>query len=222
MISIILPTRNEPLINELIEKIHTVLANQEHEIVVIDLSDITPKIKGAKLYKQQTKGLGNAVLEGLAKIKGSSIVVMDTDLSHDPGDIPRLLEMLNKGHDFVIGSRYCPGGKTEDKGRRYGIFPNSASSKFYCTLASSLLRLGMKDPMNGFAAGKKEVYQNIQLNPLGYKIHMETAFKAKKSGFKVSEAPTTFHKRKAGKSNTGFSEAFRTLRFIFELRLGMR
>lgn len=221
MISVILPTRNEPLINELIEEIHSVL-KEKHEIIVIDLSDNPPKIKNAKLYRQKTKGLGNAVLEGVEKATGKEIVVMDADFSHDPNDIPRVLKQLRSGYDFVIGSRYCAGARTEDNERRYGIFPNAFISKIYCGLASSLLHLDIKDPMNGFAAGRKEVYDAIELNPRGYKIHMETAFKAKLKGFRISEAPTTFHKRKAGRSNTGISEAWRTLRFIFELRLGMR
>lgn len=222
MISVILPTRNEPLIGELVKDVNGVLGKKKHEIVIIDLSDHLPKVKGAKVFPQKTKGLGNAVVEGLEKSRGDVIVVMDADFSHDPKDIPRLLEKLNRGFDFVIGSRYCEGASTEDKAYRYGIFPNSLISRFYCGLASTLLRLDLKDPMNGFAVGRRRVYDSIKLNPRGYKIHMETAFKAKKLGFKISEAPTTFHKRRAGKSNTGMSEAFRTLRFIFELRLGMR
>lgn len=222
MISIILPTRNEPLINELIKEIHTVLKGKKHEIIIIDLSDQPPQIKNARFYRQQSKGLGNAVLEGIRRSRGQIIIVMDADFSHDPHDIPTLLNKMREGYDFVIGSRYCEGGKTEDKEWRYGIFPNSLSSKFYCLFASFLLRLDLKDPMNGFAAARKSIYRPIHLNPLGYKIHMETAFKAKKKGFRITEAPTTFQKRKAGKSNTGLREAMRTLLFIVELRLGLR
>lgn len=222
MISVILPTRNEPLINELIGEVHSVLTKENHEIIVIDLSDRPPKIRGARLYPQKSKGLGNAVLEGIEKSRGNLIVVMDADFSHDPKDIPTLLRKIRGGYDFVIGSRYCEGGETEDEEWRYGVIPNSLSSKIYCSLASLLLRLPLKDPMNGFAAARRKVYDSVALNPRGYKIHMETAFKAKKKGFKIGEAPTTFHKRKAGRSNTGLGEAVRTIRFIFELRLGFR
>jgi len=221
MITVILPTRNEPLINELIEEVHGVLKGKEHEIVVIDLSDVPPEIKGARFFRQKSKGLGNAVLEGVNRARGDRIVVMDADFSHDPKDIPRLLKGLEEW-DFVMGSRYCKGASTEDNESRYGIFPNSLISSFYCSLSSFLLRLNLKDPMNGLAAVRKVVYDSLKLNPLGYKIHMETAFKAKQRRFKIGEVPTTFHKRRAGKSSTGFREAFRTLRFIFELRLGLR
>ena len=221
MLSVILPTRNEPLIQDLVTAIHRVLKGRQHEIVIIDKSDRLPTVRGARVYKQESNGLGHAVLEGVRKSKGQEVVVMDADFSHDPKDIPTLIQAL-KTKDFVIGSRYCKGGSTEDKERRYGIFPNSAISKIYCSLASTLLRLHVKDSMNGFAIARREVYDKVKLNPRGYKIHMETAFKAKRMGFRVGEAPTTFHKRKAGKSNTGMSEAFRTLRFIFELRFGAR
>lgn len=222
MVSIILPTRNEPLINELIVEIHGALEKEQLDIVVIDLSDSPPDIKGARIYRQQTKGLGNAVLEGVGRARDDEIVVMDADFSHDPKDIPALLAKLREGNDFVMGSRYCEGGKTEDEGYRYGIFPNSFSSKIYCRLASTLLGISIKDPMNGFAVTKKRVYQELQLNPRGYKIHTETIYKAKKKGFRIAEVPTTFHKRRAGESSTGFGEAFRTLRFIMELWLGLR
>ena len=70
MISVILPTKNEPLINELIQDVHNALKDYEHEVVIVDKSDVTPEIKNAKIIVQQSKGLGNAVLDGVANSKG--------------------------------------------------------------------------------------------------------------------------------------------------------
>src|SRR3990170_4422438 len=113
MISVVLPTKNEPLINELIEEVHNALNDYKHEIVIVDKSDVTPDIKGAKLIRQKSKGLGNAVLEGVANSKGSHIIVMDADFSHDPHQIPRLLEKMDK-YDIVMASRYSKGSRSED------------------------------------------------------------------------------------------------------------
>ena len=210
-ISVLIPTKNEPLINKLIEEIHEVLRKFEHEIIVIDKSDTKPNIKNAKLVVQKSNGLGKAVLEGLKYAKGDVIVTMDGDFSHDPKDLLRFLEKINE-NDIVIGSRFVPYGLTEDVTRRKFI------SKIFLNLASFILKIDITDPMSGFAMIKKNVYDNLKLNPLGYKINMEILYKGKKLGFKTEEVPITFHKRRAGETKTGLMEALRTLVFIFKLR----
>lgn len=218
-ISVLIPTKNEPLVNELIREIHRVLEGTEHEVIVIDKSDFKPEIKDAKLVLQESNGLGNAVLEGLAHASGDVVVTMDADFSHDPEDLPRLIEKA-KEYDIVIGSRFVPGGRSEDK-----LFRKLVSF-FFRKLASLILGLRVKDSMSGFSAVKRKVYERIRLNPLGYKINMEILFKAKKD-FKVCEVPIVFRRRRAGKSKVGLSfsgmkESFRILRYMLELRLGLR
>ncbi len=214
-ISVILPTKNEPLINDIIEEIRDVLRNYKYEILVIDKSDKKPKIKKAKLFLQKSNGLGNAILEGIGYSTGDVIVVMDSDFSHNPKDIPKLLKKI-KNNDIVIASRYVKGAKSKDSVFRY------ITSRFFCFLSNIILDLGLKDTMSGFIVIKRKVYDSIQLNPRGYKINMETIYKAKQKGFKVCEVPTIFYKRKAGKSNAGIKEAMRTIIFIFELKLKLR
>jgi dolichol-phosphate mannosyltransferase len=214
-ISIIIPTKDEPYIQELVKRIHKVLSSINHEIIIVDKSKITPKVKEAKVIKQKTDGLGNAVLEGLKLAKGNVIVTMDGDGSHRPEDLPKLIEK-SKEYDIVIGSKYVKGGKTKDKPYRILI------SRIYCLLASLILGLKIKDNMSGFAAVRKEVYEKVKLNPRGFKINTELLYKAKKFGFKAAEVPIIFEKRKLGKSKGTIKEGFRTLRFILELKLGLR
>ena len=219
-ISVLIPTKNEPLINELIEEMHEVLRNFEHEIIVIDKSDIAPNIKDAKLIVQKSDGLGKAVLEGLVNATGDVIITMDGDFSHDPKDLLKLIGKLDK-HDIVIGSRFVSGGTDEDK--PYRKFVRFIFRKF----TSLFLGLNVEDSMSGFAAVRRHVYENLKLNPIGYKINMEIMFKARKKNYKITEIPIAFHKRKAGKSKVSFSfsgikEAFRILLYTFELKLGLR
>ncbi len=213
-ISVLIPTKNEPLISELIIEIHRVLKKFEHEIIIIDKSDITPNIKNAKLIIQKTDGLGKAVLEGLPHATGDVIVTMDGDFSHDPKDLPKLIEKINE-YDIVIGSRFVNGGVTEDETHRKII------STVFRVITSFILGLDVKDNMSGLAAIKRNVYDSLQLNPLGYKINMEILYKAKKLGFKIIEVPILFHKRKAGKSKARIKEGIRTSIFIFKLKLGI-
>jgi dolichol-phosphate mannosyltransferase len=219
-ISVLIPTKNEPLINELVQKVHEVIKKFDHEIIVIDKSDTLPNIHNTKLIIQKSDGLGKAILEGLKYAKGNVIVTMDGDFSHDPNDLPKLLKKTDE-YDIVIGSRFVPGGKME-----YG-FDRKIVSLFFRKITSLILNLNIEDSMSGFCAIKKNVYDNLNLNPLGYKINMEIMFKAKKKNYKITEIPINFHDRKAGKSKAGFSlsgikEAFRILIYTFELKFGLR
>lgn len=218
-VSVLIPTKNEPLINKLIKEVHKELANYDHEIIVIDKSDVPPKIQRAKLILQQSDGLGNAILEGSRHAKRDIIVTMDADCSHRPKDIIKLLERIN-GYDIVIGSRFAPGGKTLDKTHRKII--SLLSRKF----ASLILVLRVRDSMSGFIAVKKEIFRKLQLNPMGYKINMEIMFKARKKGYKTVEAPIIFLPRKKGGSKIKgikiLLEGLNLIRYILELRLGLR
>lgn len=214
-ISIIVPTKNEPLIDEVIQKLHKVLAKVNHEIIVVDKSDVPPKITNARLVIQKSEGIGKAVLEGLNYAEGDIIVTMDGDGSHQAVEVLKLLGKANS-YDVVIGSRFVSGGATEDSLHRKIV------SFVFRKLASFILNLGIEDSMSGFAAVKKEVYDKLQLDPLGCKINMEIMFKGRAQGYKIYEVPIVFKKRKAGKSKAEVKEAFRVLRHIFELKLGLR
>lgn len=197
MLSIIIPIKDEPYINELVKDIHKKIKTK-HEIIVVDKSNIPSKIENAKLIKQKSDGLGNAVKEGLEHAKGDIIVIMDGDGSHRPEDIKKLIKGLNKSH-VVIGSRFIKGGKTKDITHRKLI------SLIFRKTVSFILGLDIKDNMSGFSAIKRNVLDNITINPRGYKINLEIMYKAKKKGFKISEVPIVFEKRIAGKSKIGFN-----------------
>ncbi len=213
-ISILIPTKNEPIINELIENIHKVLQNYDYEIIVIDKSDTPPQLKNAKLILQKSDGLGKAVIEGLEHASGDMIITMDGDFSHNPNDIIKLLD-ASKYADIVVGSRFISGGESLDITHRRFI------SKIFRSIVNPILGISVKDSMSGFVAIKRKVYDKIKLNPIGYKINTEIFYKSKKLGFKTKEIPIVFQKRKYGKSKAGIKEGFRTLIFILKLRSGL-
>lgn len=214
-ISVIIPTRNEPFINDLVKKLNQELNEVDCEIIIVDKSNTPPAVENVKLVFQKSTGLGNAVIEGLGHAKGDVIVLMDGDGSHRPEDVPKLLQKIDD-YDIMIGSRFISGGETRDKTHRKII------SWMYRKFTSFLLDLPVEDPMSGFSAVKRKVYDSLKLRPLGYKINMEIMFKTKKKRFKVCEVPIVFLERKAGKPKSGVREAFRILRYIFELKLGLR
>lgn len=212
MISVLIPIKNEPYVQELVKQIHKVL-KAKHEIILIDKSDFLRRISGVKLIRQKSNGLGNAVIEGLRFAKGEIIVVMDGDGSHRPEDISKLLERVDD-FDIVIGSRFIEGGRTKDPQHRQLV------SLIFRKFASFILNLKVEDSMSGFAAFRKTVLRDLKFKPLGYKIIMEIIFKAK--NYKICEVPIIFERRRAGKGKASVVEAIRTFKYILELRLGLR
>ncbi len=162
------------------------------------------------IVRTSARGLSSAVLEGLNRTSGDIIVVMDGDLSHPPEAIPRMLEELAKGSDFVVGSRYADGGVTDDN---WGMFRWLNSR-----VATSLARpfTAIEDPMSGFFALERITYSKADhLNPIGYKIGLELLVKCHCK--KISEVPIAFADRIHGESKLSLREQLRYLRHIRRL-----
>jgi glycosyltransferase involved in cell wall biosynthesis len=219
MLSVIIPSKEEPGLQGLVDKINGVI-KQPHEIVVVDGSAVQPNIKGALVLRQKSRGLGNAVMEGIQQAKGDIILTMDGDGSHRPEDMPKLLSALSS-HDIALGSRFVRGGMTFDVAHRKII------SVLFRKFAASVLGIGIQDPMSGFCAFKKSLLDKIRLKPLGMKIILELIYKAKNLGYSYKEVPITFERRAYGKSKSGasisgMSEGLRIARLVVELKLGLR
>jgi dolichol-phosphate mannosyltransferase len=227
-ISIIAPTYNErenlPI---LVDRLFVDLKDYDIELIIVDDNspDGTGKVADelsqkdgriSVVHRPRKMGLGSAFVDGTKVAKGEIFLLMDSDLSHDSKDFPKMLDKIEQGYDMVIGSKYVPGGRTEDRLSRI------AASRFFCLITSFVLWLNIKDSASGLFVIRKEMFKKVKLNPIGFKVMIETAFKAKKFGCKITEVPVTFHKRKHGKQKGGFREAFRFIRLIFELRLGLR
>jgi len=98
LISIIIPTKNEPAVETLISKITKVMKplNMNYHILAVDKSDDNTQDRlrtlEIEILRQKSKGLGGAIVEGLKASKGDLVFVMDADLSHDPKFIPSFIE----------------------------------------------------------------------------------------------------------------------------------
>lgn len=156
------------------------------------------------------RGLSSAVLHGLALARHPYLVVMDADLSHPPEAIPKLIDALDAGADFAVGSRYVPGGSTDDK----WTFFRKINSMVATILARPLTNL--RDPMSGFFALKRDTFSRAaKLNPVGYKIGLELLVKCRCKA--VTEVPIHFASRKRGESKLTLSEQIKYLRHLGRL-----
>lgn len=228
MVSIILPTYNESQnIIQILESIQDNLpADLKTETIVIDDNspDGTGKIVDDYLNLRQianntvdvihrtTKGgLASAILKGIQQATGDIILVMDSDFSHPPQIIPKMLESLKKYHsDIVIASRYVSGGRIEDWTLRRKFM-----SKIATKIAKLSLDVSAKDPMSGFFLFKKNLLRDLKFDGIGYKLLLEILVKTK--GAKITEVPYTFTNRKLGASKLGADTVVDYVKSVFKL-----
>lgn len=158
------------------------------------------------------RGLSPAVIEGFRAARHPVLVCMDCDLSHPPEKIPQLVLGLNAGQQFMIGSRYVPGGSTDDD---WG-FLRWLNSRIATLLARPLTQI--RDPMSGFFALRKSDFDRARdLNPVGYKIALELIVKC---GFEnVGEVPIRFADRVHGESKLTLTEQLKYIQHLRRLYL---
>jgi dolichol-phosphate mannosyltransferase len=223
-VSVIVPTINESEnLPALLERISVALSGVEFEVLIVDdnSQDATPAVCAelAKRYPlklmvrtQPTNGLSGAVLHGMAAAQGKFLCVMDADLQHPPEKLPELLRPLRSGEaDFVLGSRYMPGGSTDGE---WGLLRKINSQT--ATLLARPFAGNATDPMAGFFALRRETYQGAQnLTPLGYKIALELMCKCRVQN--VREIPIHFGMRLKGQSKLTLKQQFRYLEHLSRL-----
>ena len=152
------------------------------------------------LRRTGARGLGLAYRDGFAYALEHGferVIQMDADLSHNPADIPALLESSMHA-DLVIGSRYCAGGKVQNWPRRRILL-----SKFAGWYVQQVLRIPFTDPTAGFRCWTKVGLQALELETVrseGYAFQVEMALRAVQARLKVQEVPITFTDRAKGKS----------------------
>jgi dolichol-phosphate mannosyltransferase len=152
------------------------------------------------LHRRRKEGLGPAYIAGFRRaLSGGAGVVleMDSDFSHDPAYLPRLLEAAG-GADVVLGSRYVPGGGVSDWGAL-----RKAISRGGSAYARLVLGIDVQDLTGGFKCFRREVLEAIDLDSIqarGYAFQVEMTYRAIQAGFKVVEVPIVFRDRRAGSS----------------------
>ncbi len=208
-VTVVVPTYNE---RENLPRIAEAVLAHGYRLLVVD--DGSPDGTGeladsiavsqdrmSVVHRHTKEGLGPAYAEGFrtALDSGAAIVCeMDADFSHDPLDLPRLVDAVDRGADLALGSRYVPGGSTPDwpVHRRW----LSKGGNLYARLA---LGLPVHDATGGFRAFRSGCLE--QLDPAscrasGYGFQVEMAMRAVDGGFTVEEVPIVFRDRRFGTS----------------------
>ena len=152
------------------------------------------------LHRKAKEGLGAAYLAGFAWAaeRGADVMVeMDADGSHDPEELPRLLNALRDA-DVVVGSRRVPGGKTVNWPMSREMISRVAN--VYVRVA---LGIPVRDSTAGFRAYRAKVLEGLDLagvSSAGYCFQIDLVYRAWRAGYRVTEVPVTFVDRERGQS----------------------
>jgi dolichol-phosphate mannosyltransferase len=228
-IAVVIPTYNESAnIAALIQAIVT-LGDQYHVIVVDDGSpDGTGEIADGiastdesveVVHRSGKGGRGSACIAGfqtaLARPEFDLFIEMDADFSHDPADLPRLVELMSDC-DVAIGSRYTPGARIIGWGAQRHIFSHLANA-----YARLLLGIPIRDYTNGYRCYTRRALESIDLSSIesrGYIVLSEMAYLLHKQAMRFGEIPIVFVNRRRGKSNTSLREIAEAFTSVHQIR----
>ncbi|HEX4482852.1 MAG TPA: polyprenol monophosphomannose synthase [Solirubrobacteraceae bacterium] len=176
------------------------------------------------LHRSEKNGIGPAYLAGFrhALEHGAGYVMeMDSDFSHDPADLARLLAAANRdapdGADLVLGSRYVAGGGVTDWGPLRRFISEGGS-----TYSRLVLGLKVRDLTGGFKCFRREVLEAIHFDGVrsqGYGFQVELTYRAVRAGFRVVEVPIIFRDRQQGTSKMSWKIAAEAMLVVPLLRL---
>ena len=216
---IIVPTYNErDNIATLIEALEDQFAHMTHDMHILVVDDKSPDGTGEMVRELMTSrsnvhllegekhGLGAAYIRGMQyvinRMDADAVFEMDADLSHDPADIPRMMAVFNHA-DFVIGSRYVPGGSIPDEWgwhRQMISRIGNLVTRYLAGMSS------VRDCTAGFRVIRTSIIRQIDFTHMrakGYAFQVALLSEAILLGAVVQEIPVRFVDRKHGESKLG-------------------
>src|SRR5919201_5273606 len=223
-VAVVLPMYNEAdNVAALLERLDAVRDRGGLDLVALAIDDGSRDATYVRLTKlapgfpflritrhPRNRGMAAALRTGIAEALAErgpafdALAFMDSDLTHAPEDIPRLVAPLAEDRaDFVLGSRYAPGG-----GMRGVPWPRRVISLVGNAAVRRVLGVPIGDLTSGFRAARSEVFRAIALEEHGFGIQLEGTVKAYRAGFRVAEVPITLGVRKNGYSKMAYTRSF--------------
>jgi glycosyltransferase involved in cell wall biosynthesis len=229
-VSVVVPTRNEARNLEIVLPAIAAVRPTVHEIIVVDGASTDGTVETARrvlpwvrVINQSRKGKGNAMACGFAAATGDVIVMFDADGSADPSEIPAFVSALVAGADFAKGSRFRPGGGSDDitllrRGGNAGL--NG--------VANALFGTNYTDLCYGYNAFWADLLPVLDLPPIdasaprdgmlwgdGFEIETVLNCRVAAAGLKITEVPSIERQRVFGDTNLRtFADGTRVLRTL--------
>ena len=235
LVAVVVPTYNEAgSLPELVRRLFSLNIPNAKLIVVDDGSpdgtgriarELSQDLDGrlVLIERHEKLGLGTAYVAGFSRAleEGAEYVLqMDADLSHAPEYVPALLEMLREA-DVVVGSRYAPGGGSEET---WGVLRRLLSLAGNFGIRA-IVGLKVKDATSGFKGFRGSVLKSLDLSLFrckGFGFQAEVAYVCERRGYRVVEYPIVFTSRASGQSKMSVSIALEAIWHLLPLRWNRR
>jgi dolichol-phosphate mannosyltransferase len=233
---IIIPTYNEKenirLILDAVFALPEASRDPEYHVLIVDdgspdgtaqiVKEMQSQFAGRLhiLERSGKLGLGTAYIAGFhwaLERDYAYIFEMDADFSHNPKDLPRLLDACANGAGVAVGSRYVQGGQVEN-----WPFDRIFLSRGASVYVQTMLWMPVADPTAGFICYTREALSAINLNAIkfiGYAFQIEMKYAAWQNGFKITEVPITFKDRELGSSKMSLKIIREAILGVFSMRL---
>src|SRR5579859_2064849 len=235
-VSVVVPTLNEA---RNLPYVFSQLPENVHEVIVVDGNSVDDTIAVARqlrpdvrVVQQTRRGKGNALACGFAAATGDVIAMIDADGSADPGEIPRFVQALVAGAEFAKGTRFAPGGGSDDITRLRALgnralvaFVNLCHGSHYTDLCYGYNAFWRRlVPLLGLDADSPPPPNGGRLWGDGFEVETLIHLRVAAAGLAVTEVPSFEHSRIHGVSNlSAATDGFRVLRTILaELRRSRR
>ena len=237
-IVVIVPTYNEkiniekliPVLEEVFKKI------LKHDMQILVADDSSPdgtgdivrgymkKYDNLHLLEGQKNGLGAAYVRAMRyamdKMDAYGVIEFDADFQHDPNNIPRLVEAMDDGYDYVIGSRYIKGGQVP---KEWGIHRKLISFVGGSLFARIVLMMfKVHDTTSGLKLTKTEYLKRVDLEHLYSKYYaykIQILYEIYRMGARIKEIPIIFYERKEGSSKITSKDLFDSFAVVIKLRI---
>jgi len=216
LVAVVIPAKDEEkTIGGIVEK----TKKYARDVIVVDGHSVDATSsealkKGAVVIRDHGLGKGDAIRSSIPMITKKFVIFLDGDGSHDPDDIPRLMEPLLKNEaDHVSGSRLL-GGSSELHGG-FDEFLRLMGSSLITALIGWKFKIRISESQNGFRAIKTDVLKDLGLKENGTTVEQEMIIKTLKKGYRLAEVPAHEYRRTFGVSHIRIGKVW--WRYLYSL-----